>query len=692
MALESGPSGAEGNVSGLSRPVSSFPFATRIMSRDSSGRRLACARLAPRVIAASLLLAAAAASASDLTQAVDRLIVQGFEDPQGAQAGLRALQAATPATPDNTRALLVGLGMVAADSHLAKETAEVAKALRELAATAGPVAEADAHLVNANLEFEGMQEENGNIEARAAVAGYAPLCESRDPALAARCDRYNWFYALLFAAYGAHGERNPAAAAIYLHSALDAAQQAGSRALEIKADAILASLAQGDNDAELAERLLARAQALAKLEGDPALLAYVQSFSSDVLADREQYEASRDAIVQAIRISRDAGLKRREAEYELSLSGAELRLEHPAAALAALDRAQAFLATHSEPGLQRQRLHDQAIALLALGRTAEAREKLHEALARYDRETGPNARIGALRDLGPALARAGDRAGALELYQREQQLLQAKNDGRYERDMQQVQRLIHDEQERLQSRRTAQWSGAAVACVVLALAIAFMARRQVQRNRLLARRNRALRIQAEHDPLTGLANRAHLRTRLSARGARHEGALFLVDVDHFKEINDRHGHAVGDAVLVAIARRLEGVLRERDLVVRWGGEEFLVVVDAMPADEAVALARRLMKAFADSPIVVEGQSIAVSASIGFAVFPVAGKSHGVGFEAAFALVDAAMYHSKSQGRACATRVVSVDAGLQLEQTTLPTSLAGGAILEVHRPAEELVPA
>jgi len=673
------------------------------MSRDDSRRRLARgarARHALRAVAAAMTLAAAGAACAagtapapgaGLAQAVDRLVVQGFEDPQAALAGLRALQAATPGTPDNTRALLVGFGLVAADSHLAAETAEAAKALRDLAATVGPIAEADAHLVNADLEFEGMKEENGNVEARAAVAGYAPFCESRDPALAVRCDRFNWFYALLFAAYGAHGERNPAAAAIYLHTALDAAQQAGNRALEIKATAILASLAQGDNDAELAERLLERAQALAREEDDAALRAYVQSFASDVLAEREQYEASRDAIVTAIRISRDAGLKRREAGYELSLSGAELRLEHPQQALAALDRAQAFLATHNEPGLQRQRLHDQALALLALGRTAEAKVKLREALAHYDRETGPNARIGILRDLGPALARAGDRAGALELYEREQQLLRARNDSRYERDMQQVQRLIKDEQDRLQARRSAQWGGAALACIVLALAIAFIARRQMQRNHQLTSRNRALRIQAEHDPLTGLANRAHLRTRLGLRATHFEGALFLIDVDHFKDINDRHGHAAGDAVLVAVARRLEAVLRERDLVARWGGEEFLVMVDTMPAAEAVVLAQRLMKSFSASPVVVDGQPIAVSASIGFAVFPLAGKASAT-FDAAFALVDAAMYHSKAEGRGCATRIQSVDPHLPLEQAALASGLADRAILEVHRPAEELAPA
>ena len=644
-------------------------------------------------LAAGLLLAAAGVGASALTEAVDRLIVQGFEDPRGADAGLKALQAATPATPDNMRALLVGFGMVAADSHLANETAAAAKALRELAPTAGPIAEADAHLVNAELEFEGMQEENGNVEARAAVAGYAPFCEAKDAALAAQCDRFNWFYALLTAGYGAHGERNSGAAAIYLHMALDAALQAGNRGLEIRATAILASLAQSDNDAELAERLIARAQELAKAQGDPALLAYVVSFRSEVLAIREQYVASRAAIVEAIAISHAAGLERREAQYVLALSSAELGLEHPADALAALDRVKGFLATHNEPALERSRLHDETIALLMLGRTAEAKVKLREVLARYDAETGPNARIGVLRDLGPALARAGDRVGALELYTREQQLLQAKSDGRYERDMQDVQKLIKDERESLQARRVAEWSAAAVVCVLLALVIAFIARRQIERNRQLAHRNDALLLQVEHDPLTGLANRAHLQARVAeTAGDLFEGALFLIDVDHFKDINDRHGHAAGDSVLVAIARRLEGVLRERDLVVRWGGEEFLVMVDAMPVTEAVLLAQRLMKAFAEAPVIVDGQAIDISASIGFAVFPLVGTSPGHAFDTAFALVDAAMYHSKNQGRGCATCIRSLDPRVPLDAASLPTTLAnaaaeGRAILEVHRPAE-----
>ena len=627
------------------------------MIRDYSTRLRAAACAA---FAASLLLAAGTATASELAQAIDRLVAQGLEDPQGANAGLNALQAATPATPDNTRALLVGFGLVAADQHLPQETAAAASALAALAATAGPIAEADAHLVKADLEFEGMQEENGNAEARAAVAGYSPYCEARDAAPAAQCDRFNWFYALLYAGYGAHGERNTAAAAIYVHMALDAALQAGNRVLETKATAILAMLAQGDNDTELAQRLIDRAQDLAKLEGDPALDAYVASFMGDVLGEREQYEASRAAYEQAIAISRAAGLHRREAQGELSLSSAELGLDHPTAALAALDRAEVFLARHNEPGMERQRLHDQTIALLALGRTTEAKVGLREVLARYDNETGPNARIGVLRDLGPALARSGDRAGALELFTREQQLLEAKSDGRYERDMQDVQKLIKDERDKLQSRRVAEWGGAAAACILLAGVIAFIARRQAERNRLLASRNDALLLQVEHDPLTGLANRAHLQARVAEKaGDLFEGALFLIDVDHFKDINDTYGHPMGDECLKIVAARLSSKIRQVDTIARVGGEEFAAIVGGLHiAEDAQKVAQSLLSVF-DEPVWLGDIDVSVTVSIGIAIYPDDATEAG----ALTRRSDEALYAAKRGGRNQAVTWASMAEGV-----------------------------
>src|SRR5437870_5330146 len=102
-----------------------------------------------------------------------------------------------------------------------------------------------------------------------------------------------------------------------------------------------------------------------------------------------------------------------------------------------------------------------------------------------------------------------------------------------------------------------------------------------------------------------------------------EGTLFLIDVDHFKQINDRSGHAGGDAVLVEVARRPRATLRDDDLVVRWGGEEFLVLVGPLPVAEAEVLAHRLLCALADHPVVHGGQAVGVSASIGYGVFPMA---------------------------------------------------------------------
>ena len=121
------------------------------------------------------------------------------------------------------------------------------------------------------------------------------------------------------------------------------------------------------------------------------------------------------------------------------------------------------------------------------------------------------------------------------------------------------------------------------------------------------------------------------------------------------------------------------------------------MVDTLPVAEAVALSQRLMKAFVDSPVFIDGQAIEVSASIGFGVFPLPGATQGDAFDTAFALVDAAMYHAKNQGRACATCIVSLDPALPLDAAALPATLTqaladGRAILEVHRPAQTLAPA
>ena len=519
--------------------------------------------------------------------------------------------------------------------------------------------------------------------------------------MAARCDRFNWFYALMFAAYGAQGERNTAAAAIYLHMALDAALQAGDRGLEIKATAILALARPGrqrhrtgaaaDRRARRTwprTRPIRRSRPTSPRSGRRAGQPRTVRGQPRRLPRGHRHLARRGPAAPRGAVRADA----ERAEDCAWIS--------PAEALAALERAGPFLATHNEPGLDRKRLHDQTIALLALGRIAEAKAKLREVLARYDRETGPNARIGVLRDLGPALARAGDRAGALELYTREQQLLQAKSDSRYDRDMQDVQKLIKAENDRLQARRAAE-VGRRGRRLHRCWRWRRLHRAPPERRATASWRAATTRccMQVEHDPLTGLANRAHLQARVGAHGGDlFEGALFLIDVDHFKDINDRHGHAAGDSVLVAIARRLEGVLRERDLVVRWGGEEFLVMVDTMPVAEAVALAQRLMKAFVDSP---GGRRRPGDPDLRL------DRLRRVPAGRARRRATASTRRSRWWTPRCTTPRTRAAAAppascrwirhCRWSSSTLPATLAqaaadGRAILEVHRPAETLSPA
>ena len=128
------------------------------------------------------------------------------------------------------------------------------------------------------------------------------------------------------------------------------------------------------------------------------------------------------------------------------------------------------------------------------------------------------------------------------------------------------------------------------------------------------------------------------------------GTVFLADLDHFKRVNDRHGHAAGDAVLVEVAQRLRSMLRDADLIVRWGGEEFLVIVRALDADAVQALAQRMLDVIGGTPCTHEGKPIAITVSIGYATFPIEPGLLSVSWERAIGLVDTAMYLAKAHGR------------------------------------------
>ncbi|HEX2841410.1 bifunctional diguanylate cyclase/phosphodiesterase [Hyphomicrobium sp.] len=157
-----------------------------------------------------------------------------------------------------------------------------------------------------------------------------------------------------------------------------------------------------------------------------------------------------------------------------------------------------------------------------------------------------------------------------------------------------------------------------------------------------------LRHRTLHDSLTGLPNRRNLVGQLQAALSAPEGpvcTVMLVDVDHFKQVNDTLGHAAGDLLLVEVASRLQNNLRDGDLVARLGGDEFAILAANADRAEGAALAQRLLDEVR-KPIELEGKVISIGLSIGISVLP----ADGTNIDSILKSADAALYVAKRGGR------------------------------------------
>ncbi|MDX1696140.1 MAG: GGDEF domain-containing protein, partial [Ketobacteraceae bacterium] len=160
------------------------------------------------------------------------------------------------------------------------------------------------------------------------------------------------------------------------------------------------------------------------------------------------------------------------------------------------------------------------------------------------------------------------------------------------------------------------------------------------------------RAEAERDPLTQLLNR-RAGERAITQALEHadandlEAAIMLIDLDRFKPINDTYGHDAGDTALISVANRLQDSLRKSDIVIRWGGDEFLILVmQGHDRLDAPFVARKLLEELGRDISILDNKTVQIGASIGIALFPQHGKSADMLFE----LADKAMYHIKHSGR------------------------------------------
>ena len=184
----------------------------------------------------------------------------------------------------------------------------------------------------------------------------------------------------------------------------------------------------------------------------------------------------------------------------------------------------------------------------------------------------------------------------------------------------------------------------------------FLLHREVGHTRFLLARShlqeRRVRHLAHHDMLTGLPNRRLFEERLREMLRRPEPhrrrvGLLLLDLDHFKAVNDTHGHAVGDALLRAAARRMRTCMRRADMLARMGGDEFAVLQEETEEEEnlCLRLAGRLLDAFVE-PFELDGRRLRASLSVGIALFP----DHARDAAELLRRADLALYRAKAAGR------------------------------------------
>ena len=275
--------------------------------------------------------------------------------------------------------------------------------------------------------------------------------------------------------------------------------------------------------------------------------------------------------------------------------------------------------------------------------------------------------------------------------EREKAVLELQEKYSAERKTREIEKLSQEnrlKQAEVQARTWQQrlWAAMAVALALASIPLIQLLKRVRKTNRKLAVDNAVLAEQSVHDPLTGAFNRRHCQTLMSQQETVMVGrtrdpdytsciGLVLLDVDFFKHINDTYGHAAGDRVLVELSERLRELVRDQDAVVRWGGEEFVLVLPGTTAQGLEVLAERVLHKIGNLPVTVGETQIPVTVSAGCVAYPFFRGQH---WEDALGVADLALYQSKAQGRNRATCLMSVADKADLERVRSDIAAAEAA--------------
>ncbi len=441
---------------------------------------------------------------------------------------------------------------------------------------------------------------------------------------------------------------------------------------------------------------LAEATVAAEKTNSPGRMSTLKDTEYALAIDSKQPERGLRALLAALEYERQIGAEAMMSGTFVNLADSYLKKRDFPRTLSYSNQALAAAIKLKEEGTQATARINIGQALLGMGRLAEGKRSFEAGLAWYEKSGDKPELQEVMMEYGQVLERAGDLVGALNAYHRERAISNELFEQRrqkatlelqekYEADRKQRQIELLSRENQLKSteivnRRLQQrvWWLLAVVFALAAAIVGILYRKVRHANAQLQVKNLELKQQSSRDPLTALYNRRHfqefMRTHLQVekRGAGTSGeeivgALFLLDVDHFKHVNDTYGHAAGDMVLKMIADSLREILRETDMIVRWGGEEFLAFLPAIPRSGVEEIARRLLTGISSTTIEYQGTKIKVDVSIGFAPFPLVPGEHALPWERAVNLVDMALYLAKAHGR---NRAYGVRGFANFEQTSM----------------------
>ncbi|WP_416760090.1 diguanylate cyclase domain-containing protein [Roseateles sp. So40a] len=638
--------------------------------------RLVSSLAALLMATASLLPAAARAENPD--RALDAQLAQldrfGYNEPDKVGQQLRALLA-DPAHAAQRLRIEYSIGRNEVDAGHPDAARRIAAELE-----AKPGGRVMSRVLLAELQDRLGQIGRAGEMAQQALDEISPACPVLpNQALPPECDARLAIQALrtIARAKGARGEYAFAESALRRALALAQALQDHSATSSLMGSLALNS--QIRDEPAAAQQWLAQSWQLS--QGDVSSMSRAKMVESMVASRRGDRGAQMSALEDALRLAEQSGARRDVALLQNNLIDAYIHTDQSAKAVKLARLALPVVQSYNDQTVERTLRHNLSVALVQQRQFEPAKREIARVLELAQGDADPVRRALQLRELGEAYASVGQWKESLRLYHEERALsaetarrnresslqqLRLKYDSEAkQRDLELLRREQTLKDRELGNRRLAQYVGVGLAVLLgLSLILMFvMLARVREANRKLKANQHLLRAQSERDPLTDLANRRHFLAVMDRHAKdMFTGALLMIDIDHFKHVNDRHGHAAGDAVIVEVSRRIAQAVRSEDLVVRWGGEEFLVFARNVAPDQLQLLAERILFIVGEQPVQTPAGALRVTCSIGFAHFPLPPAQLALHWEQAVNWADMALYTAKSQGRNRARGIVTVAAG------------------------------